>query len=134
MPGLNPEQLILMRERLCTLQADLMRRLDDNKAAVAPVELDQTTVGRLSRVDAMQQQAMAQASEHLAARQLARVRSALLRVDHGTYGVCTECGEPQGIRRLLADPCAMLCQECQEEMNAAAEIAARRRLVRGREA
>ena len=63
---------------------------DDRK----PVELDQTSVGRLTRMDAMQRQAMAQATERQRQTQMARLTAALERLDAGDYGYCTSCGEP----------------------------------------
>lgn len=78
----------------------------------APVELDQTGVGRLSRMDAMQQQAMATAQ---AARRAARLRAlaaARARLDAGRFGLCTECGEPIALRRLDLDPTLTRCADC----------------------
>ena len=134
MTNQHPEQLATLHQRLSALEVDLMGRLEEAKTAAAPVALDQTTVGRLSRMDALQQQAMTQASVRLAATQLTRVRSALQRMDHGTYGSCSECAESLDIRRLHADPCATLCQECQLDFNAAVEAETRRRLIKGRDA
>jgi len=75
---------------------------DDRK----PVELDQTTVGRLSRMDAMQRQAMAQAAERQRRVQVQRLEAARERLDAGDYGYCGRCGERIGARRLAIDPAA----------------------------
>jgi DnaK suppressor protein len=53
---------------------------------------------------------------------LREVNDALLRVDHGTYGVCAECEEPISAKRLDALPWARYCVVCQEAI--AAKIAA----------
>ena len=78
----------------------------------APVELDQTSVGRLSRMDAMQQQAMAAAQARRRAARLAALEAALRRVDLGEFGWCEACGEaiPEG--RLGIDPCVTRCVAC----------------------
>ncbi len=81
---------------------------DDRK----PVELDQTTVGRLSRVDAMQRQAMAQAAERQRHLRIQRLRAALERLDQGDYGYCVRCGEEIAPRRLAADPAIPTCIDC----------------------
>lgn len=76
------------------------------------VALDQQSVGRLSRMDAMQQQAMAQATERQRASELARIDSALKRLDEGDYGTCVECGEDIAPKRLEVDPAASHCITC----------------------
>ncbi len=101
-----------IRETLLRLLEDLDRldRLgeDDTK----PVELDQTAVGRLARMDAMQVQAMALENERR--RQVARRRimSALARLDSGEYGICIVCDEPIGAKRLQLDPAVPTCIRC----------------------
>jgi DnaK suppressor protein len=78
------------------------------------VELDQTRTGRLSRMDALQGQAMAQAAQQRAQMQLRRIEAALARLDAGDYGLCAQCEEPIAPRRLEADPAAPLCISCAE--------------------
>ncbi|HSG94746.1 MAG TPA: TraR/DksA C4-type zinc finger protein, partial [Afifellaceae bacterium] len=82
---------------------------EDDRAAVA---LDQQAVGRLSRMDALQQQAMAQAAERARARDLQRIDAALRRIEDGEYGTCTDCGEAIAAKRLAVDPMASLCAAC----------------------
>lgn len=76
------------------------------------VTLDQTSVGRVSRIDAIQQQAMALATERNRASDLARVEAALNRLDAGEYGDCIACGEPISEKRLAFDPAAPTCIAC----------------------
>lgn len=81
---------------------------DDRK----PVELDQASVGRLSRVDAMQRQAMAGAAEQ---RRLLRdqvIDAALTRIANGSYGYCVKCDDEIVIRRLELDPAVATCVAC----------------------
>ncbi|HVR54458.1 MAG TPA: TraR/DksA C4-type zinc finger protein [Pseudorhodoferax sp.] len=79
------------------------------------VTLDQTSVGRLSRLDAMQQQAMAQASLLRLDVQRRRVEAALDRIRHGSYGTCCACESDIGLERLLTDPATPFCMDCQAE-------------------
>lgn len=77
-----------------------------------PVQLDQASVGRLSRIDAMQMQAMALATErnrHVKAR---RIEATIRRIDDGDYGYCVACREEIGPRRLAADPTIPACIRC----------------------
>ena len=76
------------------------------------VSLDQQSVGRVSRMDALQGQAMAQASERQRVAELARIDAAVHRIDAGTYGDCLSCGEEIAPGRLEADPAASLCIAC----------------------
>ena len=80
--------------------------------ASRPVELDQTTVGRLSRMDSLQSQSMAR---NLAEREQVRLGllvAALRRIDAGTFGGCSECGGRVPFERLLIVPEAATCQGC----------------------
>lgn len=77
-----------------------------------PIELDQQTVGRLSRMDALQVQAMAMETSRRRANELRRINAALARIDEGEFGYCLECGEEIAERRLELDPAAPLCITC----------------------
>lgn len=92
---------------------DVLRRTTESTAEDRrPVELDQTAVGRLSRMDALQMQAMAQATERRRAVEIARIEAALRRVDGGDYGWCVTCGEAIAPKRLEADPTVPTCIDC----------------------
>jgi DnaK suppressor protein len=77
-----------------------------------PVELDQQSVGRLSRVDALQVQAMARAVEARRRARLQRIEAALGRIEDGDYGACAECGEDIPAKRLDVDPTVGRCVDC----------------------
>lgn len=97
--------LIAMRSEL---QASQERTGDDRK----PVELDQQAVGRLSRMDAMQRQAMALESERRRAMRLGRVDAALKRIEDESFGYCALCDEEIGEQRLALDPTIPTCVNC----------------------
>lgn len=78
----------------------------------ATVTLDQQSVGRLSRMDAMQRQAMAAATHRRREVESQRLRAALARLAEGEYGYCQECGEAIAVGRLAHDPAAALCISC----------------------
>jgi DnaK suppressor protein len=77
-----------------------------------PVELDQTRVGRLSRMDALQQQAMSQATIRRAELELQRITAALNRMKSGEYGYCLRCEEEIAEGRLRVDPTTLFCISC----------------------
>lgn len=93
-------------------RAALRDASDETARDRVPVELDQQSVGRLSRMDALQQQAMATAQEN---RRRARIRAldaAIRRIETGDFGWCDACGEAIGAGRLDLDPAVMRCRDC----------------------
>lgn len=109
---MTPDQA---RQRLLAERASLLAAAADSAQAREAVELDQTRVGRLSRMDAIQRQSMARAEQTRRERALARVETALRRIDAGEYGDCLECGEPIALARLRLDPAAALCIDCAQQ-------------------
>jgi len=102
------------RERLLQIRAEILDLKGARDDSAATVHLDQSSVGRLSRMDALQQQAMAQNAQRRAAQSLGRIEAALRRCDDGSYGFCTDCDEPIDPRRLNLDPAASRCIRCAE--------------------
>jgi DnaK suppressor protein len=100
------------RDRLLTLRGELQNLAEIGDASAAVVELDQSKVGRLSRMDAMQAQAMAKASSNRRKVTLTKITAALKRIDDGEYGNCRKCEEPINPKRLEFDPTATHCIEC----------------------
>ncbi|TNE39791.1 MAG: TraR/DksA family transcriptional regulator [Alphaproteobacteria bacterium] len=97
----------------------LLARLDEVRSqsattgeARAAVELDQSRVGRLSRMDALQGQAMAQATERRRQQELLRIEAALKRLEEGDYGYCVSCGDEIALKRLDLDPSVASCVKC----------------------
>ena len=78
----------------------------------APVELDQQKVGRLSRMDAIQQQAMSKAAELRRDNELKRLQHVLEVIDDEDYGYCEDCGEAIPLKRLEISPAATRCVSC----------------------
>lgn len=100
-----------------TALTELLRQLHaspDNDAD-ATVELDQTRVGRLSRMDALQGQAMAKATAERKQVEIRRIEAALERIETGAYGYCLQCDEAIAPLRLEADPATALCINCAEK-------------------
>jgi len=80
--------------------------------AAQTVELDQSKVGRLSRMDAMQQQAMSREQNRRRGLQVNKIKAALLRIQEGDFGYCLECGNEINSKRLEIDPAAAYCINC----------------------
>jgi DnaK suppressor protein len=77
-----------------------------------PAELDPARIGRLSRMDALQAQEMAAATERRREIELDRIDAALQRITSGDFGFCIQCGEDIGLERLEFDPTTPLCIAC----------------------
>ncbi|GAB4346174.1 MAG: TraR/DksA C4-type zinc finger protein [Desulfobulbaceae bacterium] len=109
---MTPEQLEHFRNLLEARRQELLESKDAARESTRPVTLDQASVGRLSRMDAMQGQAMAIEAQRRREIQLQRIQAALARIRSGDYGLCAACEEEIAIRRLEADPAAPLCIAC----------------------
>jgi DnaK suppressor protein len=101
-----------MRRRIAERLAELEQEDARGQDAQAVVDLDQQAVGRLSRMDALQMQAMAKAQATRRDGEAARLRAALARIAAGDYGFCEDCGEALAAGRLRLDPAARRCVAC----------------------
>lgn len=109
----------LTSDQLSELKAELdrqLRRLERSMAltesAAATVELDQTAVGRLSRIDSLQNQGLTKNLQEREQIRLAHIQKAFERMEDGTYGTCTTCGEGIPFERLFVMPETPTCAEC----------------------
>ncbi len=100
------------RERLLARVTQLEEEDRISEADRAPVSLDQESVGRLSRMDAIQVQAMALAAQRRRQAEKDRIAAALRRLDAGEFGYCTACGEEIAEGRLKHEPSVALCIAC----------------------
>ena len=100
------------RARLEALREEILALSQTAAEDRKPVGLDQQSVGRLSRQDSLQVQAMAKAAEARRAGELRRVEAAIERLEDGEYGYCVECGEAIDPKRLEIDPAAPRCRDC----------------------
>jgi DnaK suppressor protein len=101
------------RARIEAEQQELRMLSDAGRESRAPVVLDQQSVGRLSRMDAMQQQSMDLAREERRKARIAMLAAALRRLDEDEFGYCLACGEHISLQRLEIDPAVTLCVDCQ---------------------
>ena len=100
------------RDRLIARQEELRSLAESSAESRKPVELDQTSVGRLSRMDAMQGQAMALETEQRRKNELKKIETALVRIEEDEYGYCLKCGEEIAPGRLELDPAIPVCIDC----------------------
>lgn len=103
------------KAQLEALRDELRASFENDNDQTDTVELDQTKMGRVSRMDALQGQQMAMEAERRRKRQLVAAENALQRIEEGEYGDCFECGEPINPKRLAFDPTVTLCIQCASE-------------------
>lgn len=114
MSHLTSEQLDDFRQRLLTARDQAKALLHQTAADQKPIEGVGQTIGRLSRMDAIQVQAMAQMSRGQLDIRLKQIEASLKQWDAGNYGVCRSCKGPISIARLDVLPEAPFCMACQE--------------------
>lgn len=84
------------------------------KALLKPVAPD-NAIGRVSRMDNIVNQSVAEAQLSKAKTRLLRLQEALKRVDEDEdFGLCVDCGDPIPMARLKAMPETEFCVECAE--------------------
>ena len=112
---LTDEQLASLHRALLDVQKSLSATMHHTDDAAQAVDLD-TPQGRLSRMDAMQQQAMATEQRRRAELRIKQVSAALKRIEDGDYGYCRTCEEPIDYKRLIASPETPFCVPCMSRM------------------
>ncbi|NIP39016.1 MAG: TraR/DksA family transcriptional regulator [Candidatus Dadabacteria bacterium] len=100
------------RAKLTELKKQLIKEEQAGEESTRTVELDQSKVGRLSRMDAMQSQAMAVESNRRREIRIQRIDSAMKRIEEDDFGYCTHCGLEINPKRLEFDPAVLLCIDC----------------------
>jgi|TARA_B100000315_G_scaffold162532_1_gene150983 DnaK suppressor protein len=101
-----------LKVRLVEERDELQRLVAAHHEETKPVKVDQTTVGRLSRMDEIQMQAMSKETERRRKDELSRVEAALKRIEDGEYGYCVACGAEVRPKRLELDPATPNCIDC----------------------
>lgn len=109
---LTAEEEQALQETLKGLLQELEESLRESKESTKPVDLG-LPIGRLSRMDAIQQKKMAEANRQNTQVRLQQVRAALQAAERGEYGYCRQCEGPIGYPRLRARPETPFCLECQ---------------------
>jgi DnaK suppressor protein len=109
---LRADQIAMVRDELLRSLAKLERSLKISGESARPRDLEQDTVGRLSRIDALQNAGLTANLEERERAQLGQVVEALRRIEDGTYGACNACGGTIPIERLMVFPETKACTAC----------------------
>ena len=101
-----------MKQKLLQMREQLQMTAATRDGSAQVVELDQSKVGRLSRMDAMQTQELAKAAVVRSQRLLIQIGAALERIESDEFGICQNCDQDIAPKRLDVDPTALLCITC----------------------
>ncbi len=112
---MQEEEIEQYKQKLLQLQTELLAQEKIGMEAKGPVELDQSKVGRLSRMDAMQGQHMELEAARRRQRQLLKIEGALLRIEADEYGNCFICEDEIDVRRLAFDLTSTRCIICADK-------------------
>ena len=112
MADLSEDKINIFQNTLIENRKVLMTAIKGETESSKIVELDQSTMGRLSRMDALQGQAMTQETKLRHEEGLRNISAALSRIESGDYGYCLKCDELISTARLEVDPAASLCINC----------------------
>ena len=105
------------RRRLNTLRAKALTGVTAMKATGFSNQDDIEADGGDGTNQTLKLQALGQVGN--INRMIQQIDEALHRIDDGTYGVCTQCGQLIRKPRLLNQPFVLTCMECQNEMERA---------------
>ncbi len=106
------QQNAAVRRKLTAMLHEMLEAEQAGAESAQTVELDQARVGRLSRMDALQAQAMSRETNRRRSEHILRIRAALKRLDEDEYGHCVRCGDDINPKRLELDPATALCIDC----------------------
>jgi DnaK suppressor protein len=112
---MKESEIVVMESKLREMKGELQALESTSTASTATVVLDQTSVGRLSRMDALQGQQMALESVRRRKTLLLKIEAALNRIEAGQFGYCVICEEEIPSERLSIDPTATRCVGCSEK-------------------
>ncbi len=115
MEEIKPKEIEKLHQDMIALSQELRQSLEDFSEGAKIVDLD-SPIGRLTRMDALQQQSMTKANRQSIELRLKQVEAALLRYAQSDYGFCLACGESVGLERLKVKPEAHLCIACQNQL------------------
>lgn len=112
---MNIVQLENYRQRLFLLKQEIEQSIiEDSQQAV---ELDQSRMGRLSSMDALQHQQIALEVQRRLKRRLQAIEGALKRLDNDDFGFCYVCDEAITEARLNFDPTVTRCLQCADKIS-----------------
>ena len=108
---MNEKDLSIYKQKLKSMLLEIDDYLSKTKDSAAAVEPDKG-LGRLSRMEAMQDQQMVLELRRRKKRQLLEVKNAISRIEQNLFGKCVFCGKKISSERLNVFPEVQSCVNC----------------------
>ncbi|MEQ8922782.1 MAG: RNA polymerase-binding protein DksA [Roseovarius sp.] len=119
-PFMNERQLEYFRRKLHNWKAELM---DDSKSTISELQNSTRNIPDIAdRASEETDRALELRTRDRQRKLVAKIDSALRRIENGEYGYCEETGEPISLKRLDARPIATLSLEAQERHERAEKV------------
>ncbi len=96
-----------IKQKIKNLQFEI-EQLEESTAPVAP----ENSIGRISRMDAINNKSVIEASLRNRKKKLSRLQLALSKVDQPGFGLCSNCKKPINPKRLVLMPESSKCIRC----------------------
>ena len=110
---LDDEQRAQVRVRIDQELIRLASEIASLKDLTRPIAPDRA-IGRLSRLEAISEKSINEATLRSAQALEGRLRAALPRIAEEDFGRCIDCDDPIPLARLLSLPDARMCVACRE--------------------
>ncbi len=100
-----------IRQQLEAQIAKTEDAVEKYKGMVQPISPDDA-IGRVSRMDAIVNKSVVEASLRQAERKLTKLKVMQTKIDDEKFGLCTRCKNPIPVQRLLLMPQSSKCVRC----------------------
>ena len=108
---LNKDQIESLRKKILQKIAGVEEDMVDLKELTKPIS-PENAIGRISRMDAINNKSINDAALHNAKNKLVRLKRCLQELDAESYGLCRQCGEEIEFEKLLVMPESVRCVTC----------------------
>jgi DnaK suppressor protein len=100
-----------LKEKIHNAIAEMEKKIKGIEADAQPVA-PENSIGRVSRMDAINNKSVVEAALRSARARLSKLEIALTKVDDPSFGICSMCGNPIPIPRLMFMPESSRCVRC----------------------
>ena len=102
------KQLKVKIEEAIVATSEEILQLEENTQPISP----ENSIGRVSRMDAINNKSVSEATLRTTRRKLANLKMALSKIDSPAFGMCARCGQPIPTARLMYMPQSNYCVRC----------------------
>ena len=110
---LDADQVLALEQCVRETLERLSGEIETLEELVKPVAPDRA-IGRLSRLEAINEKSMNEAALQSAKRRQTRLTAVLAQLGDDDFGLCAECDEPIPFARLMIVPGSTVCVACRE--------------------